>query len=194
MQRNSVPPPPLIFPLSSIFEVALRVCRPLWSISCMVSYPEHNRLYEELSTTTERYGVELEEYKKKVNKYCSTIERLEVEVERWTKELEDLRKTPEAETLKADVRRLFDDLTATRARAQKREDKLQKEVEKKIEEINMFYIQQKSWDEGLAKKDEEVGVLNAKVKSQDLALVEMAAKVEAFQNELLNFKNSDEWK
>ncbi|KAL2520342.1 Uncharacterized protein Fot_24265 [Forsythia ovata] len=50
------------------------------------------------------------------------------------------------------------------------------------------------WEEGLAKKDEELGVLNAKVESQDLALAEMSAKVEAIQKDLANFRDSDEGK
>ncbi|KAL2552000.1 hypothetical protein Fot_05619 [Forsythia ovata] len=58
----------------------------------------------------------------------------------------------------------------------------------------MFYIQQKTWEEGLAQKDEELGVLNGKVESQGLALAEKSAKVEALQNELLNFRDSDEGK
>ncbi|KAL2500849.1 hypothetical protein Fot_34697 [Forsythia ovata] len=51
-----------------------------------------------------------------------------------------------------------------------------------------------SWEEGLAKKDEELGILNVKVVFQDLALAEMLVKTEALQADLVNFKDSDEEK
>ncbi|KAL2557364.1 Uncharacterized protein Fot_02103 [Forsythia ovata] len=51
-----------------------------------------------------------------------------------------------------------------------------------------------SWEKSLAKKDEELGILNTKVESQDLTLVEMSAKVEALQENLANFRDSDEGK
>ncbi|KAL2514547.1 hypothetical protein Fot_28518 [Forsythia ovata] len=50
------------------------------------------------------------------------------------------------------------------------------------------------WEESLAKKDEELGILNAKVKSQDLALAYMSAKVKALQEDLANFRDSDKRK
>ncbi|KAL2537790.1 hypothetical protein Fot_19181 [Forsythia ovata] len=103
--------------------------------------------------------IEVEEYKKNVDAYCSTTERLE------------------AEALRSDVHRLVNDLAATCARAQEKDDKLQKEIEKKRDELNSFYVQQMSWEESLAKKDEELGVLNEKVESQDLALADMSAKI-----------------
>ncbi|KAL2489199.1 Uncharacterized protein Fot_42491 [Forsythia ovata] len=92
---------------------------------------DQNFLFEELSMTTEKYGADVEEYKKKVNEYCSITEHLEAEVERKTKELKDLRKNPEVEMLRTDVHRLVNDLAATRTRAQEKDDKLQKEIEKK---------------------------------------------------------------
>ncbi|KAL2529357.1 Uncharacterized protein Fot_21958 [Forsythia ovata] len=118
--------------------------------------------------------------------------RLEEEVERRTKELEDLRRNPEAEKLKADVHHLVNDLAATRTSAQEKEDKLEKEIEKKKEEINSFYVQHISWEQGLAKKDEELGIFKAKVESQDLVLAEMSAKIEALQSDLANIRDSDE--
>ncbi|KAL2559325.1 hypothetical protein Fot_04064 [Forsythia ovata] len=51
-----------------------------------------------------------------------------------------------------------------------------------------------SWKEGLAKKDDELVVLNAKVMSQDLALAEMLAKIKALQEDLVKFSDSDEGK
>ncbi|KAL2515104.1 Uncharacterized protein Fot_29075 [Forsythia ovata] len=51
-----------------------------------------------------------------------------------------------------------------------------------------------SWKEGLDKKNDELGILNAKVESQDLALTKMSAKVEALQKDLENFRDSDEGK
>ncbi|KAL2455135.1 hypothetical protein Fot_57770 [Forsythia ovata] len=155
---------------------------------------DQNRLCEELLATIEKYVAEEKEYKKKVNDCCSIIERLEAKVERMIKKLEDLRKNPEVERLKDDVHRLVNDLAATHARAQAKEDKLQKEIEKKRDEINSFYVQHMSWEEGLAKKDEELGVLNAKVEYLDLALADMSAKVKALQEELANFRDSDEGK
>ncbi|KAL2545338.1 hypothetical protein Fot_14571 [Forsythia ovata] len=100
---------------------------------------DQNRLYKELSATMEKYVVEVEEYKKKVNDYCSITELLEAKVERRTNELEDLRKNPEAERLKVDVRDLVNDLAATRARAQEKDDKLHKEIEKKREDKLILY-------------------------------------------------------
>ncbi|KAL2509304.1 hypothetical protein Fot_32951 [Forsythia ovata] len=134
---------------------------------------DQNRLCEELSETSKRYGAKVEEYKKKIDDLFSSIERLTAEIVRQTKELEELRKNPKAENVRGDGYRLVNDLAASRARAQEREDKLQKEVEKKKDEINSFYIQHVSWKEGLAKKDEELGVLNTKVESQYLALAEI---------------------
>ncbi|KAL2489269.1 hypothetical protein Fot_42561 [Forsythia ovata] len=78
---------------------------------------DQNCLCKELSVTTEKYTVEVKEYKKKVNEYCSITVRLDAEVERKTKELKDLKKNPEAEMLRADVHHLVNDLTATRTRA-----------------------------------------------------------------------------
>ncbi|KAL2488222.1 Uncharacterized protein Fot_41514 [Forsythia ovata] len=155
---------------------------------------DQNFSYEELSTTVEKYVAEVEEYKKKVNNYCSITERLEVEVDMRMNELEDLRKNLEAERLKDNVHRLVNDLAVTRARAQEKEDKLHKEIEKKREKINSFNVQQMSWEEGLAKKDEDLGVLNAKVESQDLALADMSAKVKTLQEDLGNFMDFDEGK
>ncbi|KAL2514812.1 hypothetical protein Fot_28783 [Forsythia ovata] len=37
-----------------------------------------------------------------------------------------------------------------------------------MEKINLFYVQQMSWKGGLAKKDEELGVLNAKAEGTEL--------------------------
>ncbi|KAL2537895.1 hypothetical protein Fot_19286 [Forsythia ovata] len=145
---------------------------------------DQNRLCEDHSTKTERYWPEVREYKKKFTDLSSTVERREAKVERTTNELEELRKNPKSGKLKADVCLLANDLTASRTRAQETKNKIQQEVEKKREEIKMFYVQQKSWEEDLAKKDEELGVLNAKVESQDLALVEMSAK--AGKTELLD--------
>ncbi|KAL2546009.1 hypothetical protein Fot_15242 [Forsythia ovata] len=116
----------------------------------------------------EKYATEVEEYKKNFNDYCSITERLEAEVERRTKKLEDLRRNAEAEKLKADVHRLVNDVVATCTRAQEKEDKHQ--------------------------KDGELGVLNANVESQDLALAEMSAKIEVLQFDLVNFRDSDEGK
>ncbi|KAL2554369.1 Uncharacterized protein Fot_07988 [Forsythia ovata] len=101
--------------------------------------------------------IEVKECKKKVDAYCTTTERLEADVERRTKELKDLRKNPEAKALRSDVHRLVNDLATTRSRAQEKVDKLQKEIEKKIDQINS-YIQQMSWEESLAKKNDELGV------------------------------------
>ncbi|KAL2546187.1 hypothetical protein Fot_15420 [Forsythia ovata] len=122
----------------------------------LILVQDQNQLCEELSSTTEKYATEVEEYKKNFNDYCSITERLEAEVERRTKELEDLRRNPEAEKLKADVHRLVNDVAATCTRAQEKEDKHQ--------------------------KDGELGVLNANVESQDLALAEMSAKIEIFKD------------
>ncbi|KAL2546004.1 hypothetical protein Fot_15416 [Forsythia ovata] len=163
-------------------------------VRAFILMQDQNHLCEELSATAERYVAEVEEYKKKVDGLSFSVERLEVEVERQTNELEELRKNPEVESLRADVRYLVNELVASCAWAQEIEDKLQKEVEKKREKINSFYIQHVSWEEGLAKKYEKLGVLNAKLESQDLALVEMSAKVEALHNDLLNFKDNDEGK
>ncbi|KAL2528665.1 hypothetical protein Fot_21266 [Forsythia ovata] len=142
---------------------------------------DQNCMCKELSATSKKYAAEVDKFKKKFNNYCSIAERLEEEVERRTKKLEDLRRNPKAEMLKADVHRLVNDLAATPARAQEKEYKLQKEIEKKKEEIYYFYVHQMSWEEGMAKKDEELGILNAKVESQDLALAEMSTKIEALQ-------------
>ncbi|KAL2557399.1 hypothetical protein Fot_02138 [Forsythia ovata] len=150
------------FPLSSFFEPSLRVYGPpMWSVPCLVFYlgrvgyysrpstkQDQNCLGEELSTTMKKYVVEVEEYKKKVNEYCSITERLEAEVEMRMKELEDLKKSPQPRTI-------------TRARTQEKDDKLRKEIKNKRGEVNSFYVQQMSWEESLAKKDDELGVLNA---------------------------------
>ncbi|KAL2509311.1 hypothetical protein Fot_32958 [Forsythia ovata] len=88
---------------------------------------DQNRLWEELSATSKRYDAEVEEYKKKVDDLSSSVECLTAEIVRRTKELEELRKNHEVESLRVDVHRLVNDLATSRARAQEREDKLQKE-------------------------------------------------------------------
>ncbi|KAL2488275.1 hypothetical protein Fot_41567 [Forsythia ovata] len=179
-------------------KISLKAKSPLPVKGVVIKEPspnsDQNFPCEGLLATVEKYVAEVEEYKKKVNDYCSITEHLEVEVDRRMKELEDLRKNPEAERLKANILRLVNDLAVTHAGAQEKEDKLQKEIEKKKEKINSFNVQQMSWEEGLAKKNEELGVLNAKVESQDLALADMSAKVKTLQEDLGNFRDSDEGK
>ncbi|KAL2497925.1 hypothetical protein Adt_23475 [Abeliophyllum distichum] len=97
----------------------------------LILVQEQNRLRKELSTTSEKYVVKMEEYKKNINEYYPVIERLEAEVERRMKELEGLRKNPKAKTLRIDVRCLVNDIAAVHTRAKEKEDKLQKEIEKK---------------------------------------------------------------
>ncbi|KAL2559331.1 Uncharacterized protein Fot_04070 [Forsythia ovata] len=60
--------------------------------------------------------------------------------------------------------------------AEEKEEKLRRELDKKKKKINMFYIQQKSWEEGLALKNKELGVLNGKVEAQGLTLAEMTTR------------------
>ncbi|KAL2537970.1 Uncharacterized protein Fot_19361 [Forsythia ovata] len=95
-------------------------------------------LCESLSVTMEWYGAEVEEYKKKVNDLTSLADSLEAEVERQSKEVEAYKKNHEAE------RPRTIDLEASRARAEEKYEKLRQKLEKKKEEINMFYVQQKS--------------------------------------------------
>ncbi|KAL2549747.1 hypothetical protein Fot_11277 [Forsythia ovata] len=74
---------------------------------------DQNCMCEELSATSKRYGAEVDEYKKKVDDFSSSIERLEAEVERQTNELEELRKNPKVESLRADVHRFVNNLAAS---------------------------------------------------------------------------------
>ncbi|KAL2559037.1 hypothetical protein Fot_03776 [Forsythia ovata] len=126
-----------------------------------------------------RYGFEVEDYKKKVHDLTSLAERLESEVERRTKKFEAYKKDLKVERLRVDVHRLVTDLEASRAQAEEKEENLRRELDKKKKKINMFYIQQKSWDEGLALKNKELGILNGKVEAQGLTLAEMTTRVEA---------------
>ncbi|KAL2499666.1 hypothetical protein Adt_25216 [Abeliophyllum distichum] len=105
---------------------------------------DQNRLCEELLTTIEKYSAMVKEYNKEFDEYSSIVDHLETEVERRSKELEDLRRNLKVQTLRTDVHRLENDLNTTRVQAQEKEDKLQKDIEKKREEITFFYVQQMS--------------------------------------------------
>ncbi|KAL2509023.1 Arogenate dehydratase [Forsythia ovata] len=49
---------------------------------------DQNQLCEELSTTVEKYGAEVEKYKKKLTAMTALVEELEAEVQRRSKEVE----------------------------------------------------------------------------------------------------------
>ncbi|KAL2520860.1 hypothetical protein Fot_24783 [Forsythia ovata] len=119
---------------------------------------DQNCICKNILATTEQYGVKVEDYNKKVNDLTSLAERLEAKVERRSKKVEKYKNSLKAERLRADVNCLATILFTSHARAKEREEKLQQEIEKKREEINLLYVQQKSWKEDLVQKDKELGI------------------------------------
>ncbi|KAL2545631.1 hypothetical protein Fot_14864 [Forsythia ovata] len=123
--------------------------------------------------------------------------RLKEEVIQQRKAVEKLelaKKNPEVEKLCSNVRQLMLDLKASRVSTAVNEETLLRQLEDKNEEINMLRAQQKSWDEGLALKDEKLGLFTNKVDAKSLSLAKMTSQVKALRKELLNYKESDEGK
>ncbi|KAL2547407.1 hypothetical protein Fot_08937 [Forsythia ovata] len=109
-------------------------------------------------------------------------------VEKLKRKLESAKKDSEAEKLRADVRRLMIDFEALRVSAAASEEKLRRHMEDKRDKLNMFQAHQKSWKEGLALKDEELGLFTKIVETQGQSLAGLTSEEEGLRKKLLNYK------
>ncbi|KAL2547457.1 hypothetical protein Fot_08987 [Forsythia ovata] len=109
-------------------------------------------------------------------------------VEKLKRKLESAMKDSEVEKLRADVRWLMIDFEVLRVSAAASKEKLQRHLEDKRDKLNMFQAQQKSWEEGLALKDEELGLLTKIVETQCQSLAGLPSEAEGLRKKLLNYR------
>ncbi|KAL2552744.1 hypothetical protein Fot_06363 [Forsythia ovata] len=85
---------------------------------------DQNHICDNLSTTTEHYGIEVDDYNNKVDELTSLSKLLEAEIEMRSKKVEEYKKNHEVERLRADIHRLVTNFVTARARPEKKEEKL----------------------------------------------------------------------